>query len=208
VKTHIDQHAVLQSLTEHGYAGIDDWSKVHHLINGIKTDKYDSVKVQIMSSTTLRNSFDSCVTLYKDFIAQSTSASNPTLNISTTQHSVAKRSVKRKAPDDDEDVEDRYYNKEEYSRLSTQQKMKLKQLRKDRGSERPSSSRKSSRPQKNMAQKLAALEATVARLEGQKTSDDNDENDHDDEEPTTATRKGGNRVHFALTRQKRHKSNK
>ena len=77
--------------------------------------------------------------------------------------------------------------------------MKLKQLRKDRGSELPSSSRKSSRPQKNMAWKLAALEANMDHLGENKKSDNHDENDNDDEEPTTAARKGGNCVHFALT---------
>jgi hypothetical protein len=35
VKLHVDQHAILQGLVAHGYAGIDERSKVRHLMNGI-----------------------------------------------------------------------------------------------------------------------------------------------------------------------------
>ena len=40
-------------------------------MSGIKTKVLDPVKTQIMASTTLRNYFDVCVNLYKDFIEQS-----------------------------------------------------------------------------------------------------------------------------------------
>ena len=68
VKTHVDQHAILTGLVEHRYSGIDDRSKVRHLISGIKTKVLDPVKTQIMASATLRNDFDACANLYKDFI--------------------------------------------------------------------------------------------------------------------------------------------
>ena len=32
VRKHVDQHAILDGLTEHGYSGIDDLSKVRHLL--------------------------------------------------------------------------------------------------------------------------------------------------------------------------------
>ena len=38
---------------------------------GIKTKVLDPVKTQIMASATLRNDFDACVNIYKDFIEQS-----------------------------------------------------------------------------------------------------------------------------------------
>ena len=38
---------------------------------GIKTKVLDPVKTQIMASATLRNDFDACFNLYKDFIDQS-----------------------------------------------------------------------------------------------------------------------------------------
>ena len=37
---------------------------------GIKTKLLDPVKTQIMANATLRNDFDVCVNLYKDFIEQ------------------------------------------------------------------------------------------------------------------------------------------
>ena len=71
----MDQHTILENLTQHGYAGIDPPTKVRHLVDGIKTDKLDSVKTAIMASAALRIDFDSCVNLFKDFIKQ-TGASN------------------------------------------------------------------------------------------------------------------------------------
>ena len=40
-------------------------------MTGIKTKVLDPAKTQIMASAALRNDFDACVNLYKDFIEQS-----------------------------------------------------------------------------------------------------------------------------------------
>ena len=61
VKTHVDQHTILEGLVEDGYAGIDECSKVHHLMNGIKNPDFDPVKTPILSNATLRSNFDQCV---------------------------------------------------------------------------------------------------------------------------------------------------
>jgi hypothetical protein len=37
VITHTEQHSVINGLKDYGYAGIDDSSKVRHLLKGIKT---------------------------------------------------------------------------------------------------------------------------------------------------------------------------
>ena len=63
IKTHVDQHAILTGLVEHRYSGIDDRSKVRHLMAGIKTKVLDPVKTQIIASAPLRNNFDACVNL-------------------------------------------------------------------------------------------------------------------------------------------------
>ena len=47
---HQDQHTILQGLVEHGYAGIDKRSKVHHLLDGVKTNELDTAKGQIWAS--------------------------------------------------------------------------------------------------------------------------------------------------------------
>ena len=65
VKTHVDQHAILTGIVEHGYSGIDDRFKVQHLMSGIKTKVLDPVKTQIVASAALRNDFDACVNLYR-----------------------------------------------------------------------------------------------------------------------------------------------
>ena len=85
VKTHVDQHAILTGLVEHRYSGMDDWSKVRHLMDGIKTKVLDPVKTQIMASATLRNNFGACVNIYKDFIEQRDDLGVRDTNISSVQ---------------------------------------------------------------------------------------------------------------------------
>ncbi len=63
VTAHKEQHTILHNLEAHGYKGIDDWSKVRYVQDGIKIDKLDSVKTTILSSAKYCQSFDKCVTL-------------------------------------------------------------------------------------------------------------------------------------------------
>ena len=92
-------------------------------MDGIKTKELDSVKTHILASALLRNDFDSCVNLYKDFISQMKSTSNqPELNIS----SVGKEGI----------LQYRYYTKDEYDTLSPEQKSALRDKRKARGHKR------------------------------------------------------------------------
>jgi hypothetical protein len=71
---HMDQHAILQGLVEHGYAGIDERSKVWHLVAGIKTNMMDHVKTRIMSDARLCTDFAACVNLFQDYIHQTRAA--------------------------------------------------------------------------------------------------------------------------------------
>ena len=70
VKIYLDHDQICLDLTAHGYAGIDERSKVRHLLKGIKSFKMDSVKTAILASNTLRSGFNSRVTLYKDFMVK------------------------------------------------------------------------------------------------------------------------------------------
>ena len=63
VSTHVNQHTILHGLEAHGYAGLDERSELRHLIAGIKTPQFDSVKTQILASAALRSDFAACVTL-------------------------------------------------------------------------------------------------------------------------------------------------
>jgi hypothetical protein len=86
VQVHSEKHPILEGLVEHGCAGIDNRSKVQHLMTGIKTNTLDSVKTHIMASPVLRNDFTDTVRLYIDFIKQH-QIEHPTLNISAVAYS-------------------------------------------------------------------------------------------------------------------------
>jgi hypothetical protein len=128
INLHKSQHSIVEGLVEHGYTGIDPHSKMPYLLDGIKTDKFDSVKTCIILAASLRNDFDSCVTLYQDFIKQTfMSKSTPTVGISELKTSAA--GTKRKP----EAVEDRYCTKAEYDALSADAKKGLAAKRLKRG---------------------------------------------------------------------------
>jgi hypothetical protein len=81
VRIHTEQHSVLNGLKDYGYAGIDDSSKVCHLLKGIKTTELDICKAQVMDSPSLRDDFAATVELYSTFIKK-LKAENPQLNAS------------------------------------------------------------------------------------------------------------------------------
>jgi hypothetical protein len=116
---------VFEGLMEHGYVGIDPRSRVRYPLDGIKTNQFNAVKTRIMSEEKLRTDFDSCVTLYQDYIRQTSKATeNPTVNISSMN-----KDGKRKF----EAFEDRYYTKDEYASLTLEQKKDLASKRLERG---------------------------------------------------------------------------
>ena len=80
---HQDQHTILQGSVEHGYAGIDKRSKVHHLLDGIKMNELDMVKGQIWASPRLQTHFNECVTLFQDFSTTATSRTATIASIGT-----------------------------------------------------------------------------------------------------------------------------
>ena len=64
-------------MVEHGYAGIDARLKVQHLLKGIKTTAFNTVKMRIISDATLHTDFDACVNLFQDFIEQRRATHTP-----------------------------------------------------------------------------------------------------------------------------------
>jgi hypothetical protein len=81
VRIHTYQHSVLNGLKDYGYSGIDDSSKVHHLLRGIKTTDLDVFKTQMMASPSLCDNFAATVELHSTSIKQ-IKAENPQLNVS------------------------------------------------------------------------------------------------------------------------------
>ena len=141
VKVHVDQHAILDGLKPHGYAGIDERSKVRHLIAGIKTSNLEVVKTQILSNATLRNDFEACVNLFQDFIKQNRSEVK---DFTVAGVKTNTQNDTNKSTEADMSVEDRYYNRSEYSKLTNAQKLGLKLKREKRGQKKGSQGKKSS----------------------------------------------------------------
>jgi len=121
VKCHMDQHHILDGLCEQGYSGIDEWSKVRHLLDGIRTHAFEAVKTRILSDSALRNDFDSCVNLYKDYIKQKGAGSENQEREAkvAAQRSSYVRDASGDGTSSDSSVEDHYYSCQEYSKLST-----------------------------------------------------------------------------------------
>jgi hypothetical protein len=201
VRVHVDQHGVLNNLKIHGYAGIDERSKVRHLVDGIKEKRLDTVKAQILSDNALRNDFDRCVGLYKDFIKQ-TADETRDMNISATNSSnnpgnSPGKHVRFKG---NSIVEDRYYKEAEYRKLTNEQKKALHTMRVDRDGELPHKKRKKSQVESQLA-KLDKRISKIAAAVTKKDDTDTASSSESDSEPTTRS----NRKSKALTRQRKHK---
>jgi hypothetical protein len=125
---HAEQHLVLNGLRRFDYAGIDERSKVRHLLNGIKSSALDAVKTQIMANHSLRNDFNACVSLYKEFIAQMATEQPKEMLVAALATGRFNKRVNK-----DVTVEDRYYSKEEYAKLTHDQRAVLAEHRKKRG---------------------------------------------------------------------------
>lgn len=216
VKVHKDQHAVLSSLTEHGYAGIDDRSKVRHLLAGIKTTAFDTVKTRIMSEATLRSDFDACVNLYQDFIEQMGNTS--TVKDVTVAAVSGKPTAKGKKGGDggplsdasaDMSVEDRYYTKAEYDKLSLEKRHGLKIKRENRGASKKKKGKGKSKRNGNQMElserSIAALAAAISDKSGDAMDEDDNSSEASEEHvpmkpPASKKAKTGNRNNKALTR--------
>jgi len=135
VRIHMDQHQILNDLKEHGYAGIDERSKVRHLTDGIKNTALDSVKNTILASATLRSDFTGCVALFKDFIHQSSTQSDTqSLQISQVETGKKKKKSTRGGPKGGGHAapikcEDRFYSRDDYKALLPGNRVYLRQIR-------------------------------------------------------------------------------
>ena len=105
------------------------------------------VKSQILATPEIRNNFDRAVILYKDFITQSDTHKNPDVQIAAvTSYTTANNNTSSQGNNTAGIVEDRYYTKFEYRKLSQEQRDELRRLRGKRGYKRkgaPSDNRSS-----------------------------------------------------------------
>ena len=190
VRTHVDQHQILEDLTRHGYSGIDARSKVRYLMDGIKTKDLDNVKTTIMASATLRSDFDACVNLFQDFIKQASDSQTRHANVSSVTRpgrgqGGPPRSESNAEYDNikpDMSVADRYYNRSEYAKLTAAQKKGLSLKRKQRGHK--SGAKDSKRPQKaGKSFKKRVVSAVKSYLAQNSPSEEKENSDSDEEVP-------------------------
>jgi hypothetical protein len=82
VQIHKEQHTALDGLSQHGYAPMDERTKVRLLLAGIRTNELDSVKAQVWANAGLCSDFSECVELFKTLIHQATTNATRSVNIS------------------------------------------------------------------------------------------------------------------------------
>jgi hypothetical protein len=129
VRIHTEPHSVLNGLKYYGYSGIDDFSKVRHLLKGIKTTELDVCKTHVMVSPSLHDDFASTVELYCTFIKQMKSE-NIQLDVSEIsfargkagKNSFGKRNSTGISNVSNASVDDRFFEKHEYHALTPDQK--------------------------------------------------------------------------------------
>ena len=115
---------------EHSYAGIDEHLKVRNLLDGIKMDDLSMIKGQILAMAALRNDFDVCVTLFRDYLLQ-VKADKVTKQVTiavVTTSTANHQGHENVTPD--MLVKDHYYKVPEYKCLSHAKKLRLKLLHK------------------------------------------------------------------------------
>ena len=116
VKVHVNQHVILVGLVEHGYSGIDERSKVHHLMQGIKI---------LETWTQSRNKFcqmlHCTMTLMCGLTCQGLHHTEP-LPVHDPRLQIAKVGTKKEDEDhseNDTSIEDHYHMQVEYSKLTS-----------------------------------------------------------------------------------------
>ena len=182
----VEQHVILEGLTEYGYKGIDDGTKVRLFLDGIAAPELEVVKTRILSDASLRTDFEGCTVLFKDFIKQKRATQRP------PTRTIAQVNARKKRKSDDASsndiVEDRYYRTKEYMQLTPAQKVKLKLIREERGHQPGSKSSKkktsfSNDTTKNfeaVTRQISALASSVETLT--KKLDGNEEHSDSDED--------------------------
>jgi hypothetical protein len=143
INVHYEQHAILTGLVTYGYSGIDEPTKVQYLLDGVKTDKLESVRTNILASAPLRSDLGRCVTLMQDYIRQD-KTNQPRYQVAAVRAGRGGRAGRgsgrsgragrgsgnnKRKSNELEPVENRYYTSEEYNNLSLPQRNFLRQER-------------------------------------------------------------------------------
>ena len=112
------QFSIIEDLHEnHGHVGIDKQSKVRYLMDGIKMDTLDPVRMKILADAELAIDCVQCICLYLDFIGEIKGEGKGV--------QIAAFSSEQEV-EPDMYVKDCYYTYKEFQQLSPAQKARLK----------------------------------------------------------------------------------
>ncbi len=64
----LEQHTIAKNLMKHGYSGLDEHSKVRHLLTGIQDNAVQPVVCQVLAMREDNKTFTKCLALFADFI--------------------------------------------------------------------------------------------------------------------------------------------
>jgi len=211
VKSHIDQHHILNNLHEYGYSGIDEWSKVRYLVGGIHTNAFDAVKTRIMSDASLRCDFEGCINLFKDFIKQQRTgndAQEREAKVAAAQRTAQFGGHDGREGNPEQLVEDRYYTRQEYAKLSNAAKdgLRLKRLKRGHVSGEGSPPQPNKKVKTDLSQREIMALANKVHWLSMENEQANEEEDAPMEQAPVAQAPPippiTNRLHSALRRKK------
>jgi hypothetical protein len=195
VASHIKIHNTFRDLAEYGYSMPDERSRVRRLVDGILQKDCQPIKGTVYADQQLAGNFDAVVTLFKDFIAQS-----PNLAFVDNKDAVQIGAVDSDKGDginwdtSDVKVDLRHHTREEYSKLTGPQKLKLKRWRESQP-DFPVGKATAYNPNNKLMKKVIAMMSSTG-TSAQKATNNN-------KKQKKSPKRQSNRNNVALTKQKK-----
>ena len=208
IDMHKQAHTRLDGLKPHGYLGMDEQTKIRHLLNAIRTKNTKvQAAVELVRNNAAYATFDQVARRIKDTIVIEHPTKTPGYNRKIAAVGKARNDDKDIMPgvEADMQVEDKYYPKPEWNKLSPGQKKGVLLKREQRGSTAKRKNR-NGKPKgsetvinKQWKKKIAAMERKIAALSTDKGSESEEETP--EETPASAKKQkstNSNRNHPAL----------
>ena len=192
-------HTRLDGLEDYDYKGMDEGTKIRHLLNGIKTEKLKTV-VELVRGNPEFATFDSVVRRIKDTVLTLEPTKTPTRTIAA----VGKDAYAGVEPD--MSIEDKYYPRSEFHKLTDAQKKGLLIKRKQRGGngKKPKGKGKDKKggdkDLKRARKQIAKLERQIAALNVDDPNEGSDSDSEVEQRPKKKPKATGNRGHPDLNR--------
>ena len=194
--THKTGETILAGLVQHGYAGMDQGTHIRHYLNGIKTEKLRTV-VELLRGNPEYNTLDLVARRVMDSVVIE-KPTRPSRQVSAVNVNGNKDEV-FPGVEPDMSMEDKFYQPEEWARLSKAKKKGVILKRQARGGGKPNKSKSKNKTLKRTRKRLAKLERAIAAIS---LGDDQEGQEQDDDEPQNkkAKKASGNRDHPDLQR--------